>query len=108
MPEPLAFTSSLTDKYQTTVPTPVRAALGLGKRDKIRFVLRDGLVVVEKGRAENEDDPVVAAWLDFLERDLLAKPGRLAPLDAALLAEADALVAEVDVDLDAPLAPADD
>ena len=30
--------SSLTDRYQTTVPEPVRRALDLHKRDKIRFV----------------------------------------------------------------------
>ena len=27
--------STLTDRYQTTVPEPVRKALGLNKRDKI-------------------------------------------------------------------------
>jgi len=32
--------STLTDRYQTTVPEPVRRALHLGKRDKIHYTMR--------------------------------------------------------------------
>ena len=38
--------SSLTDRYQTTVPQPVRRALGLGKRDRIRYSFRANVEVV--------------------------------------------------------------
>ncbi|MFM8927879.1 MAG: type II toxin-antitoxin system PrlF family antitoxin, partial [Rhodoluna sp.] len=31
--------SSLTDRYQTTVPKQVRKALGLSKRDKLEWII---------------------------------------------------------------------
>jgi len=34
--------STLTDRYQTTVPETVRRALRLGKRDKIHYTIRPG------------------------------------------------------------------
>ena len=46
--------STLTDRYQTTVPEAVRQFLGLGKRDKLRYTLKpNGEVVLT--RAENGD-----------------------------------------------------
>ena len=54
MAAPLELESTLTDRYQTTVPDAVRRALKLGKRDKIRYLVRpDGRVVlsvVPRGR----------------------------------------------------------
>jgi len=38
--------STLTDRYQTTVPETVRRALKLGKRDKIHYTIRPGGEVV--------------------------------------------------------------
>ena len=38
--------STLTDRYQTTVPETVRRALRLGKRDKIQYTVRPGGEVV--------------------------------------------------------------
>lgn len=32
--------STLTDRYQTTIPEPIRKALGLNKRDKIRYTIQ--------------------------------------------------------------------
>ena len=41
----LELESTLTDRYQTTVPNSVRRALRLGKRDKLRYrVQPDGTV----------------------------------------------------------------
>ena len=37
MPATLEAESTLTDRYQTTVPETVRRALRLGKRDKIHY-----------------------------------------------------------------------
>ena len=45
----LELESTLTDRYQTTVPDAVRRALKLGKRDKIRYLVRsDGRVVLTR------------------------------------------------------------
>ena len=38
--------STLTDRYQTTVPKTVRRALRLGKRDKIHYTIRPSGEVV--------------------------------------------------------------
>ncbi len=99
--------STLTDRYQTTVPEPVRRALGLRKRDAIHYeVLADGQVRITKGGQRN-DDPVVASFLGLLEADM--KSGRnVSPVDADLVAQLQKLVASVDIDLDAPLDPADE
>jgi len=43
----LEIESTLTDRYQTTVPDAVRRTLKLRKRDKIRYVVRpDGAVPI--------------------------------------------------------------
>jgi antitoxin PrlF len=46
--------SSLTDRYQTTVPQPVRRALGLGKRDRIRYSFRANGEVVLHASAQTQ------------------------------------------------------
>ena len=105
----LELESTLTDRYQTTVPDGVRRALKLGKRDKIRYVVRpDGRVVMTRAAAEPEDDPVLDKFLSFLARDVETNPGRLLGLDARLAKRIRSLVKNVKVDLDAELAPEDE
>ena len=49
MPATQQVESTLTDRYQTTVPETVRRALRLGKRDKIHYTIRsDGEVVLTR------------------------------------------------------------
>ena len=67
MPATFELESSLTDRYQTTVPEGVRRALKLGKRDRIRYLVQsNGSVVLQ--RADDTADPVLGAFLDFLAR----------------------------------------
>jgi antitoxin PrlF len=41
--------STLTDRYQTTVPEMIRRALKLGKRDKVHYSIRpDGVIVLTR------------------------------------------------------------
>ena len=41
--------SMLTDRYQTTVPTSVRQALKLDRRDRVHYAIRpDGSVVLSR------------------------------------------------------------
>lgn len=49
------------------------------------------------------DDPVLAAYLAFVEREMAAHPEHIRPLSADLLSRARALVADVEVDLDEDL-----
>jgi len=98
--------STLTDRYQTTVPETVRRALQLGRRDKIHYTIRpDGEVVLTRAKAT--DDPVLEQFLDFLARDMSDHPERLQAVDANFVQRLQSLVRDVQVDLDAAL-PADD
>lgn len=45
------ITSKLTSKAQTTIPQPVRAALGLGEGDELVYQIEDGRAVLTKARS---------------------------------------------------------
>lgn len=99
--------SSLTDRYQTTVPEPIRRALSLGKRDKLHYEINDaGQVILTK---VNEDyDPAVLAFLSFLEKQIIDDPASISPIGTERIAQALALTKDVRIDLNQPLNPADD
>lgn len=97
----LHTTSTLTDRYQTTIPEAVRQALHLGKRDKIEYAIDDsGKVFLSRA---DEDDPVLSQFLTYLVNDMKTHPEHIQPLNAMLLNRASSLIAGVEIDLDAPL-----
>ncbi len=105
----LQVESTLTDRYQTTVPETVRRALRLGKRDKIQYTIRpDGDVVLTRAVVSESDDPALMAFLGFLARDLTEHPERLQAVDAGLVQRIQALTDGVQVDLEAPLSVEDE
>lgn len=107
MPATIELESTLTDRYQTTVPDGVRRVLKLGKRDRIRYLVQsDGSVLLQ--RADASDDPVLGSFLDFLAQDIKTHPQRVSALDAGLAKRMRALSKSVVVDLDAALDPADE
>src|SRR3546814_10293083 len=56
--------STLTERYQTTIPAAVRKALRLQKHDRIVFkVTPDGKVALE--RAGGEEDPALGRFLEI-------------------------------------------
>lgn len=99
--------STLTDRYQTTVPDPVRKVLGLNKRDRICYTIgSDGQVTIS--RVENtNNDPLLGQFLDFLATDIQHNPQRLRSISADLVNRIQPLV-DLDLDLDAPLAAEDE
>ncbi len=104
----LEVESTLTDRYQTTVPETVRRALKLGKRDKIHYTIRpDGEVLLARATADGED-PALGKFLGFLARDIARHPERLKSIDSGLAQRIQALVGKVKVDLDAPLSADDE
>jgi antitoxin PrlF len=106
MPTTLEAESTLTDRYQTTVPETVRRALRLGKRDKIRYTIRStGEVVLTRSDASEGDDPVLGQFLGFLARDIARHPERLQAVDAGLVQRLRSLVGDIEVDLYAALPP---
>lgn len=63
------YVSTLTTKYQATIPRPVREALALGARDRIGFIVeRGGAVRLTKAPANLEE-------LHALEATLVAEWG---------------------------------
>lgn len=52
---------------------------------------------------QQDDDPVLAAYLAFLERDMMAHPEHIRPLSPDLLARARALVGDMEVDMNEDL-----
>jgi antitoxin PrlF len=105
----LEVESTLTDRYQTTVPETVRRALKLGKRDKIHYTIRpSGEVVLTRVEASDGDDPVLGQFLGFLAADIARHPERLQAVDAGLVQRLQSLVGDVDVDLDTALSEDDE
>lgn len=108
MSDPASEVSKLTERYQTTVPSGVRKRLRLRKGDRIRYCTdAAGRVYIEADR-EDEVDPALGAFLDLIEADVRAHPERLRAFDGALRDRLEALVAEVEIDMDAPLSPDDE
>lgn len=104
MPATLEAESTLTDRYQTTVPQAVRRALRLRKRDKIQYTIRPGGEVVLTRVSEAEaDDPVLGQFLGLLAHDMATHPERLQSVSHRFVQRIQSMVSEVNVDLDAPL-----
>ena len=101
--------STLTDRYQTTVPETVRRALKLGKRDKLHYMVRPGgEVILTRAEVPDGDDPVLGRFLNFLARDIASHPERLQAIDVGLVQRLQSLTDGVEVDLDAPLSADDE
>jgi antitoxin PrlF len=105
----LEVESTLTDRYQTTVPETVRRALRLTKRDKIHYAIRPGgEVVLTRVEALEADDPVLGQFLGFLARDIASHPQRLQAVDSHFVQHIQSLVSGIEVDLDAALSADDE
>ncbi|MGV8934903.1 MAG: type II toxin-antitoxin system PrlF family antitoxin [Gallionellaceae bacterium] len=105
----LEIESTLTDRYQTTVPETVRRVLKLGKRDKIHYSVQpNGEVVITRAAYAEGEDPVLADFVGFLARDISSHPERLQAIDTGLVQRIQSLVGRVEVDLDAPLSAEDE
>ena len=100
--------STLTDRYQTTVPDAVRKVLGLKKRDKICYTIQsEGQVVISRAE-QTESDPVLGKFLNCLARDMEKNPQHLKAINSDLVNRVQSLVSEVDVNFDAPLSDEDE
>ncbi len=109
MPATLEVESTLTDRYQTTVPEMVRRSLRLGKRDKVHYSIRpNGEVVLSRAEVSETDDPVLGQFLGFLSRDMAEHPNRLQALDASFVQRLQSLTLDIEVDLEAPLSADDE
>jgi len=92
--------STVTAKSQTTLPSGVRRALGVRPGDKIAYVIEGEQAVIRRADADVEADPVLGAFLDFIEREMDAHPERLQPITTELRDRMRRASAGVEVDLD--------
>ena len=76
--------STLTDRFQTTVPSVVRQALHLNKKDKIKFVIQPNGIVILSRVEPTERDPVVESFLAFVANDMQKHPEKLQGLTARM------------------------
>ncbi len=96
--------STLTDRYQTTVPEMVRRVLKLNKRDKIHYTIRpEGEVVISRAAITGEGDPVLRQFLGFLSRDITNHPERIRAIDADFVRRVQSLAGGIEADLDVAL-----
>lgn len=100
--------STLTDRYQTTVPAPVRRFLGLRKRDRLRYTFSGETVTISRSdpAETNEADPALQPFLHLLADDVARHPEHIQPITSDLVSRVRDLTHGTEVDLDAPL-PAD-
>lgn len=75
--------SRITAKGQTTVPKAVRQALGVSYGGEIALVVDEQGVSVRRVETD-EADPVIGAFLGFLEQDMLRHPENVAAFPAGL------------------------
>lgn len=99
--------SRITAKGQTTVPKAVRQALGVSYGSEIAFVVDEQGVSVRRVETD-EVDPVIGAFLSFLEQDMLRHPQNVAAFPASLAERMEALsrhaAASSDEEIDGPVA----
>lgn len=101
--------STLTQRYQTTIPAPVRKALNLNKSDKILYTIEsDNRVVISRVVEETEDDPILASFLNLLAKDMKNNPEHIQAVNSDMVSRSKSLVEGVDIDLDAPLLDEDE
>lgn len=95
--------STLTDRYQTTIPDVIRKALHLHKREKIRYTVQsDGNVLLSRAD-EDETDPVLEQFLSFIASDMKNNPQHVQAVGKDLVEKVDLLVSDTQIDLDSPL-----
>lgn len=99
--------STLTDRFQTTIPSFVRKELGLEKRDLIEFLKNDdGYIVLRRAEpdpAQEEFSPTLSAWLDFIAKDHEQRPEQIKAFTAQMRDQLYDLTQGVDIDLNSAL-----
>jgi len=98
--------STLTNRYQTTIPEAIRNSLHLNKHDKITYTIQaDGKVLISRA---TQDDPILGQFLNFLADDIKNNPNQVRGVSSVLLDRIQNLTSNIEIDLDAPLDEKDD
>jgi antitoxin PrlF len=101
--KPIPPISTLTKKYQTTIPAEVRKKLGLQKNDKIVYTFTSNNQVMLTRLDSGNDDQAIEAFLDFLEKDIVNCPENLQPITKEIVESSLSLASSGVIDINAPL-----
>jgi len=72
--------STLTARYQTTIPDAVRKVLGLSRHDRLLYRVSDiGEVYLTKAGAAEHDDAALAPFLALLDVHIAGQPVSIVP-----------------------------
>lgn len=99
-------TSTVSRSAQTTIPSSIRSHLGIKDGDKVQYeITATGEVIFSRAASEeNESDPVMLAFLSYLEKTILEEPEILVPFPPDLAERMQAIAAQIDTgDPDAAL-----
>ncbi|WP_351018384.1 type II toxin-antitoxin system PrlF family antitoxin [Shewanella sp. AC91-MNA-CIBAN-0169] len=96
----LVAESKLTDRFQTTVPSLVRQALHLGKKDTIKYTIQENGDVLMSRAVSTDEDPILESFLSFLANDM--------QLTANMCLSVENLVEDVEIDIDTSLLEEDE
>jgi antitoxin PrlF len=94
--------STISSKGQTTIPKPVRQALGVNEGDQIAFRVDAAGVTIRRAE-ETRDDPAIAAFLSFLSKDIQAHPEKLRAFPVSLARRIESLTKGIEFDPDAEI-----
>lgn len=109
----LEVKANVTRRKQTTIPKSICQALEIEGGEQLSFkVLDDGTVLLSKAQPQeaDQDDPMVNAFLKFVEAEILREPARLSPLTSDHAERIAILTSAVDanLNLDSALDPNDE
>ncbi len=100
--------STLTDRYQTTIPSNVRKALGLNKHDKIQYTIQPNGQVILSRAEQPENDPLLGQFLSFIAQDITNNPQHIQAISSDYFHRVNSLVADIEFDINAPLSDQDE
>jgi antitoxin PrlF len=97
--------AAVTERGQTTIPAAIRKVLRVARGSSVVFRVSENGNVTLTAKPNTADirDPAIASFLAFLEADMTKRPDQLRPVTVEWLDALQNLVADVEVDLDAPL-----
>ncbi|MCD2175573.1 type II toxin-antitoxin system PrlF family antitoxin [Rhizobium sp. C4] len=104
MPALLKKISAITEKGQVTIPKSVREALGVEYGGRIAFYVDENRVVsIQKEAEDQEDDPVIGGFLNFLAEDMAKHPEHVREFPPELVARMVEATKGLEIDPDAPI-----
>lgn len=105
MSELLQAESTLTERYQTTIPYVVRKTLGLEKGNKISYQIQeDGSVIISRWQNnQKESDALLGKFIQFLEEDINQNSQQIKAMTSTTVNHLKSLVNDIAVDLERSL-----